>query len=69
MRARLAWPQNLPWFTSTIWMPSLPSTLIVDAPDDMAVMQEEILGPILPALIYRDMAEVIAYINARPRRV
>jgi aldehyde dehydrogenase (NAD+) len=33
---------------------------------DAPVMQEEILGPILPVLTYRDISEAIAAINARP---
>ena len=30
-------------------------------------MQEEILGPLLPILPYRDIHEAIAFVNARPR--
>jgi coniferyl-aldehyde dehydrogenase len=33
----------------------------------MAVMQEEIFGPILPVVTYRTLADAIAYVNARPR--
>lgn len=33
----------------------------------MRIMQEEIFGPILPVITYRDIAEAIAYVNARPR--
>lgn len=42
-------------------------TLVTCVTDDMQLMQEEIFGPILPVLTYRDMGEVIAYINSRPR--
>ena len=42
-------------------------TLILNITDDMAVMREEIFGPLLPVRSWRDMDEVIAYINARPR--
>lgn len=42
-------------------------TLVLNPRDDMAVMQDEIFGPILPVLTYRDIHEVIAYINERPR--
>ena len=45
----------------------LPPTLIVDARDDMAVMQEEIFGPLLPVETYATLDEAIARINARPR--
>lgn len=42
-------------------------TLVLNPSDEMAVMQEEIFGPILPVLTYRDTHEVIAYVNGRPR--
>jgi coniferyl-aldehyde dehydrogenase len=41
--------------------------VVLGATDEMAIMQEEIFGPILPALTYRDLDEAIAYVNARPR--
>jgi len=46
---------------------TLAPTLVLDVEDDMAVMNEEIFGPILPVRTYRTMADVIAYVNARPR--
>ncbi len=45
----------------------LAPTLIVDASDDMAVMREEIFGPLLPVETYATLDEAIAKINARPR--
>lgn len=42
-------------------------TLVLDVADDMAIMNEEIFGPILPVYTYRSMEDVIAYVNARPR--
>ena len=45
----------------------LPPTLIVDPPDDLAVMKEEVFGPILPILTYGTLDEAIAHVNARPR--
>ena len=42
-------------------------TLAIDPPDDLALMREEIFGPILPLKGYRTLDEAIAYINARPR--
>jgi coniferyl-aldehyde dehydrogenase len=42
-------------------------TVIVGATLDMAVMQEEIFGPILPIISYKGFDEAIAYVNARPR--
>ena len=44
-----------------------PPTVIVGATPDMAVMQEEIFGPLLPVMSYRDAAEPIAYVNAHDR--
>jgi coniferyl-aldehyde dehydrogenase len=41
--------------------------LVINAPEDSAVMQEEIFGPLLPVVTYRSMDEVIDYINKRPR--
>ena len=35
--------------------------------DDMAMMREEIFGPILPVVTYETLDEAIAYVNARPR--
>ena len=42
-------------------------TLLLDVTDDMAVMQEEIFGPILPVVTYDELDDAIAYVNARPR--
>ncbi len=44
-----------------------PPTALVGATDAMAVMQEEIFGPVLPVLPYDTLDEAIAGINARPR--
>ena len=46
---------------------TLAPTLVLNPTEDMAIMQEEIFGPILPVLTYRDLDEAIAYVNARPR--
>jgi coniferyl-aldehyde dehydrogenase len=45
----------------------IPPTLIIDPTDDMAVMREEIFGPVLPVKTYADFSQTIADINARPR--
>lgn len=42
-------------------------TLVFGVHDDMALMQEEIFGPILPVVSYRTLDEALAYVNARPR--
>ena len=41
--------------------------LAFNVPEDCALMQEEIFGPILPVLACESPADAIAYINARPR--
>ena len=46
---------------------TLPPTLVLNVRDDMRIMQEEIFGPLLPIVTYRDLAEAIAFVNARPR--
>jgi coniferyl-aldehyde dehydrogenase len=44
-----------------------PPSIIVDATPEMSVMQEEIFGPLLPVIGYREAAEPIAHINAHDR--
>jgi coniferyl-aldehyde dehydrogenase len=44
-----------------------PPTLLADVTDDMAVMQDEIFGPLLPIRTYGNFDEALAYINDRPR--
>jgi coniferyl-aldehyde dehydrogenase len=44
-----------------------PPTVILGARPEMAVMQEEIFGPILPVVSYRDAEDAIAMVNAAPR--
>jgi acyl-CoA reductase-like NAD-dependent aldehyde dehydrogenase len=41
--------------------------LVLGAPGDTRLMTEEIFGPILPIVPYREADEAIAYVNARPR--
>jgi coniferyl-aldehyde dehydrogenase len=45
----------------------LPPTLVHPASDGMAVMQNEIFGPILPIMTFRRLDEVVAYVNAHER--
>ncbi|MCK9821035.1 coniferyl aldehyde dehydrogenase [Komagataeibacter oboediens] len=45
----------------------LAPVLLLDVISQMAVMQEEIFGPVLPVLAYRTLDEAITFINARPR--
>jgi coniferyl-aldehyde dehydrogenase len=44
-----------------------PPTLLTDVRDDMAIMQEEIFGPLLPIVEYDQLDDALAYVNARPR--
>ena len=46
---------------------TLPPTLVLHVHDDMRIMQEEIFGPLLPIVTYKDLADAIAFVNARPR--
>jgi coniferyl-aldehyde dehydrogenase len=43
-----------------------PPTLVTNVRDDMAIMQEEIFGPVLPILERHDLDEAVAYVNNRP---
>jgi coniferyl-aldehyde dehydrogenase len=45
----------------------MPITLVIDPPDDLALMQEEIFGPILPVKAYDTLDDAIAYVNAGER--
>ena len=45
----------------------LPLSLVIDPPDDLALMREEIFGPVLPVKAYDDLEGAIAHINANER--
>jgi coniferyl-aldehyde dehydrogenase len=45
----------------------LPPTLILDPPDNLAVMRDEIFGPILPIKTYSTVDEAIEYVNRHDR--
>ncbi|MBB5014199.1 coniferyl aldehyde dehydrogenase [Rehaibacterium terrae] len=45
----------------------LPPTLVLDPPDDTALMREEIFGPILPVCGYRSLDEALAYVQSHER--
>jgi coniferyl-aldehyde dehydrogenase len=45
----------------------LPMTLVLNATDNMLVMQEEIFGPILPVIPYDSLEEAIQLVNSKPR--
>jgi coniferyl-aldehyde dehydrogenase len=46
---------------------TLAPVVVLGATGDMAIMQEEIFGPILPVVAYGTIDEVVAYVNAQPR--
>jgi coniferyl-aldehyde dehydrogenase len=45
----------------------IPPTLVLNPTDDMAVMQEEIFGPVMPVKTYEQVDESIDFINHRDR--
>jgi aldehyde dehydrogenase (NAD+) len=45
----------------------LAPTVLVDTPDDAAILQEEIFGPLLPVLPVTSMAQAIDHVNARSK--
>src|SRR5690606_33812589 len=45
----------------------IPPTIVINPTDDMKVMQDEIFGPVLPVKSYRDLNEVLGYVNDHPR--
>jgi coniferyl-aldehyde dehydrogenase len=44
-----------------------PPTVLLGVDDEMAVMREEIFGPLLPVVPYESLDDAIGYVNARPR--
>lgn len=45
----------------------IPPTLVLNPTEDMAVMQEEVFGPILPVMEYTETHEAVAYVNKHAR--
>jgi coniferyl-aldehyde dehydrogenase len=56
-------PDDLQWKSKRKFPPSI----VVGATAEMAIMQEEIFGPLLPVVGYRDAGEPIAYVNRQDR--
>jgi coniferyl-aldehyde dehydrogenase len=48
-------------------MRKLPPTIVTGVNNDMRVMQDEIFGPLLPLVPYRNLDEALAYVADRPR--
>jgi coniferyl-aldehyde dehydrogenase len=42
-------------------------TLVIEPRDDLAIMREEIFGPVLPIKTYRGLDQAIDYVNGHPR--
>ena len=42
-------------------------TLIEGVSADSAIMEEEIFGPLLPVITYKELRDVISYVNSRPK--
>jgi coniferyl-aldehyde dehydrogenase len=45
----------------------LPISLVIDPPEDLALMQEEIFGPVLPVKAYDSLDEAVRFVNAGER--
>ena len=45
----------------------LPPTIVTEVNDDMRVMQDEIFGPLLPIVPYRNLDEALGYVADHPR--
>jgi len=45
----------------------LAPTILTDVPKDARIMEEEIFGPLLPVLTYRNLDDVLAHVNANPK--
>lgn len=45
----------------------LPQALVLNATDEMKIMQEEIFGPLLPVIPYQNLDQALSYINERDR--
>ena len=45
----------------------MPVWLVLEPTSEMTIMQEEIFGPILPVVSYRQLSEAVDYVNDRPR--
>jgi coniferyl-aldehyde dehydrogenase len=45
----------------------IPPTLVLNPTDDMAIMKDEIFGPLLPVKTYSNVDEAIGYVNSHDR--
>ncbi|MGC2317596.1 MAG: coniferyl aldehyde dehydrogenase [Bradyrhizobium sp.] len=56
-------PDDPAWKTKR----KFPPTIVIGVTPDMTIMQEEIFGPLLPILGYKDATEPVSYINRHGR--
>ncbi|MGJ5641756.1 aldehyde dehydrogenase family protein [Formosa sp. S-31] len=42
-------------------------TVISNLPEEATLLQEEIFGPVLPLKVFKEISEVVSYINSKPR--
>ncbi len=54
-------------FGETVSGRKMPPAILLNPPDDLRLMQDEIFGPLLPVVGYDTLDEAIRYINERPR--
>ena len=45
----------------------MPPTVVLNAPEETILASEEIFGPVLPIVPYRQLDDAIAYVNERDR--
>ncbi len=45
----------------------LAPAIVVDPPQELAIMRNEIFGPLLPVIPYDEVKDAIAFINSQPR--
>jgi coniferyl-aldehyde dehydrogenase len=57
----------VPGMTFNDELRKIPPHLVLDVTDDMIIMQEEIFGPLFPIKTYKDLREVLDYVNDRDR--
>ncbi|MFD4652303.1 aldehyde dehydrogenase family protein [Streptomyces sp. NPDC058441] len=54
-------------FDQNVATRQMPLTLVIDPPDDLALMREEIFGPILPIKPYGKVEDAVSYVNRGER--
>ena len=48
-------------------MRKIAPVVVTGVTDEMAIMRDEIFGPVLPVVAYDTLEDAVAYVNARPR--